>query len=185
MTNFYEGDPVTSTRDLSEFPILIRHIKALPIIRKVLNLGLNGGKFLNERVSSRKPFSLPTNYSPKRSGTPCHFTQRIGLKFANSEDVTDENNFLSKWKLLIPPAPIAGQTDFSKPVGFYTDTNTRIAKPGECCTESYIVACAADSEEEIYSFRSYLFTKIARFLLLQTVISQDVTRKNFCFIPDL
>jgi len=28
----------------------------------------------------------------------------------------DEANLLNKWKLLIPPAPIAGQTDFSKPV---------------------------------------------------------------------
>ncbi len=27
----------------------------------------------------------------------------------------DEANLLNKWKLLIPPAPIAGQTDFSKP----------------------------------------------------------------------
>jgi site-specific DNA-methyltransferase (adenine-specific) len=30
-----------------------------------------------------------------------------------------------------------------------------------------------------------LFTKIVRFLLLQTVISQDVTRGNFKFVPDL
>ncbi|PIQ09443.1 MAG: hypothetical protein COW71_06555 [Ignavibacteriales bacterium CG18_big_fil_WC_8_21_14_2_50_31_20] len=30
-----------------------------------------------------------------------------------------------------------------------------------------------------------MFTKIVRFLLLQTVISQDVTRKNFSLIPDI
>lgn len=30
-----------------------------------------------------------------------------------------------------------------------------------------------------------MFTKIVRFLLLQTVISQDVTRENFYFVPDL
>ena len=35
------------------------------------------------------------------------------------------------------------------------------------------------------SFKSYIFTKTVRFLLLQTVVSQDVTKKNFCFIPDL
>ena len=33
--------------------------------------------------------------------------------------------------------------------------------------------------------KTYLFSKIVRFLLLQSVISQDVTRENFCFIPDL
>ena len=30
-----------------------------------------------------------------------------------------------------------------------------------------------------------MFTKIVRFLLLQTVVSQHVTKKNFCFVPDL
>jgi site-specific DNA-methyltransferase (adenine-specific) len=86
---------------------------------------------------------------------------------------------------LIPPAPIAGQTDFSKPVGFYYDGNTRIAKPGECCTESWLVAGTFDTETEAISYRSYIFTKTVRFLLLQTVVSQHVTKKNFCFVPDL
>lgn len=82
-------------------------------------------------------------------------------------------------------APIAGQTDFTKPVGFYYEGNTRIAKPGECCTESFIVIGAFDSEEEVLSYRSYIFTKTVRFLLLQTVVSQDVTKKNYCFVPEL
>jgi site-specific DNA-methyltransferase (adenine-specific) len=99
--------------------------------------------------------------------------------------VTDVNEFLDKWKLLIPKAPIAGQTDFSKPVKFYHEKNAIVAKPGECCTESWIVACAFDTEEEVLAFRSYLFTKIVRFLILQTVISQDVNKKNFKFVPDL
>lgn len=85
----------------------------------------------------------------------------------------------------MPKAPIAGQTDFTKPVGFYYDGNTRIAKPGECCTESWIIAGAFDTENEVNYFRSYIFTKTVRFLLLQTVVSQDVTKKNYCFIPDL
>lgn len=81
-------------------------------------------------------------------------------------------------------APIAGQTDFSKPVGFYYDGNTRIAKPGECCTESFIIAGAFSTKKETESFKSYLFTKIVRFLLLQTVVSQHVTKDKFIFIPD-
>ena len=92
---------------------------------------------------------------------------------------------MNKWKLLIPKAPIAGQTDFTKPVGFYYDGNVRIAEPGQCCTESWLVACAFDTKEEVESFKSYLFTKVVRFLLLQTVVSQDVTKKNFIFVPDM
>jgi site-specific DNA-methyltransferase (adenine-specific) len=38
--------------------------------------------------------------------------------------------------------------------------------------------------ERFKFFRSYLFTKTFRFLLLQAVVSQNTSRKNFCFIPD-
>jgi site-specific DNA-methyltransferase (adenine-specific) len=37
----------------------------------------------------------------------------------------------------------------------------------------------------VLSFKAYLFTKIVRFLLLQTVVSQDITRERFVFIPYL
>ena len=93
--------------------------------------------------------------------------------------------FLDKWKFLAPKAPIAGQTDFSKPVGFYYEGNTIIAKPGECCTESFIVLGAFKTEKEVLAYKSYIFTKTVRFLLLQTVVSQDVTKNNFQFVPDL
>jgi len=183
--NFIDGKQVMSERALNEFPILIRHSQAIPIIRKVLAKKENGGKRLSEVVSSRKPFGLPTNYKPKNSGVPCWFIQKIGLKYASTIDISDDNKLLDKWKLLVPPAPIAGQTDFSKPVGFYYDGNTRIAKPGECCTESFIVAGAFSTEKEVISFKTYLFTKTVRFLLLQTVVSQHVTKDKFHFIPDL
>jgi site-specific DNA-methyltransferase (adenine-specific) len=183
--NIIDGKQVKSERALDEFSILIRHSQAIPIIRKVLAKNENGGKRLSEVISSRKPFGLPTNYTPKNSGIPCWFIQKIGLKYASKNDISDDNKLLNKWKLLLPPAPIAGQTDFSKPVGFYYEGNTCIAKPGECCTESFIVAGAFLNEKEVLSFKSYLFTKIARFLLLQTVVSQHVTKDKFYFIPDL
>jgi site-specific DNA-methyltransferase (adenine-specific) len=185
VTNYHKGEVIVSERPLDEFPVLIRHSRAVPIIRKVLANKDNGGRRLSEVVSSRKPFGLPTNYQPKSSGVPCWFIQRIGLRYASKADISDNANLLNKWKLIIPRAPIAGQTDFSKPVGFYYEGNVRIAKPGECCTESYLVACAFSTKAEVVSFKSYLFTKIVRFLLLQTVVSQDVTREKFCFVPDL
>ena len=173
-----------SFRKLNEYNIFIRDGKSAEIVKKVIK-NSNSKKYLDERVSSRKPFGLPTNYKPQNSGVPCWFIQKIGLKYANKNHILDNNNYLNKWKLIAPKAPIAGQTDFTKPVGFYYDGNTKIAKPGECCTESYIILGAFETEKEVLSFKSYIFTKIVRFLLLQTVASQDVTKKNFCFVPDL
>ncbi|MBE6323461.1 MAG: restriction endonuclease [Bacteroidales bacterium] len=179
------GNEMLSTeRYLDEYPILVRQSKAIPIVKKIRQLYAESDMLVN-RISSRKPFGLSTNYIPQNNGVPCWFVQRVGLKYARKEDVEDTNGYLNKWKFLIPKAPIAGQTDFSQPVGFYYDGNTRIAKPGECCTESWIVACAFDTKKEVENFKSYLFTKVVRFLLLQAVVSQDVTKQNYYFVPDM
>lgn len=178
------GQEHVSERDLSEFPVLIRSSHALHIVKKV-NSVHEGKPFLNTRVSARKPFGMPTNYTPKSQGIPCWFIQKHGLQFALPGDVKDTHSILQKWKVLLPKAPIAGQTDFTKPIRFYQNSNTRIAAPGEACTESWIVGGAFDTEAEATNFRAYLYTKIVRFLLLQGVISQDVTRTNFLFVPDL
>lgn len=184
ITNYINSELSLAVRKLDEFDILIRDNKAIPILKKIVALNIAKNN-LSDKVSSRKPFNLPTNYKPKNEGVPCWFIQKIGLKFASPKDVVDNQEYINKWKLLVPKSPIAGQTDFTKPVGFYYDGNTRISKPGECCTESYIIAGAFNTEEEANSFKSYLFTKTVRFLLLQRVVSQDVTKKCFAFIPDL
>lgn len=184
VTNYKKDTPSTMTRYLDEFDTFIRQNQATKIVNKV-NAEFGCKNHLSDIVSSRLPFGIATTYKPLECGVPCYFTQRIGLKFVNKADVKDCAHLLNKWKFLIPKAPIAGQTDFSKPIGFYYDGNTRIAKPGECCSESWLVAGAFDTENEALSYKSYIFTKIVRFLLLQTVVSQNITKKNFCFVPDL
>ena len=169
-------------RNLNAHDVFIRSNKSLKIVDKI---NKQSQKKLSEIISFRMPFGIPSTYKEKDKGIPCYFTQKIGLKFVSKEDIVDNNNYLNKWKLLIPKAPIAGQTDFSKPVGFYYDGNIKIAKPGEVCSESWLVAAAFDTKDEILFFKSYLLTKTVRFLLLQTVVSQNITRKNFCFVPDL
>lgn len=140
---------------------------------------------LSEVVSARVPFGISTNYKPKEKGIPCWFIQKIGLKYANEKDISDTNGILNKWKLLAPKTPIAGQTDFTKPVGLYYDGNIRIAEPGQCCTDSWVVLNSFDSEQEVLSFKSYILSKTVRFLLLQCVASQDVSRDKFKFVPEL
>lgn len=182
VVNFSRDNPSTMMRYLDENETFIRQNMAVEIVHKVQ---AQTKKFLDGRVSARKPFGIPSNYPPCEKGVPCWFIQRIGLKYANPHDVSDTKGYLNKWKFLIPAAPIAGQTDFTKPVAFFYDGNTRIAKPGECCTESWLVAGAFDTEEEALSYKSYFMTKTVRFLLLQTFVSQHISTKSFCFVPEL
>lgn len=173
----------TDVRYMDEFDVFIRSNRALSIVRKVM--AVHTGGFMDKTVSASKPFGLRTFYEPKTKGIPCQFIQRIGLKYADPKDVEDNLGLLNKWKFLAPRSPIAGQTDFSKPVGFYYDGNTRIVPPGTCCTESFLVLFASNSKEEVESFKTYLYTKTVRFLLLQCVVSQDITREKYRFVPDL
>lgn len=171
------------SRYLNEFDVFVRSNKALSIIRKVIKH--HNGIYMDKVVSASKPFGLRTFYEPKDRGVPCQFIQKIGLRYATPEDVTDTYSLLDKWKLLAPRSPIAGQTDFSKPVGVYYDGNTRIVPPGTCCTESFLVLYSSDEEKEIEYFKSYLYTKTVRFLLLQCVVSQDIIREKYRFVPHL
>lgn len=183
VTNISEGKTNTIERSLNEFEVFIRSNAALSIVRKVLRA--HKGSYMDQTVSPSKPFGIRTFYQPVEKGIPCQFIQRIGLKWANPDDVTDNFDLLDKWKFVVPRSPIAGQTDFSKKVGFYYDGNSKILPPGTCCTESFIVLFASQSKAEVESFKTYLYTKTVRFLLLQCVVSQDVTREKFRFVPDL
>lgn len=179
------NNETTIERQLNEFPIFVRDAMGLQIVKKVLSQNINNGNVLSDVVSSQTPFGIITSYEPLESGTPCWFRQKVGMKYVKPTDVKDISGYLPKYKLLIPEAPIAGQSDFTKPVGLYYTGNTIIAKPGECCTQTYLVANAFDTQEETVSFQSYILTKIVRFLVLQAVISQHVSREKFCFVPDL
>lgn len=170
-------------RFLNEFDVFVRSNRALSIIRKVIDC--HNGSYMDKTVSPSKPFGLRTFYEPKQKGIPCQFIQKIGLRYADPIDVVDNYNLLDKWKFLAPRSPIAGQTDFSKPVGFYYDGNTRIVPPGTCCTESLLVLFSSYSKQEVEYFRSYLYTKVVRFLLLQCVVSQDIIREKYKFVPSL
>lgn len=183
VVNFMNGKRVITKRKLNEFGTFVRNGLAVPIIRKIQNK--HNGVNLDKKVSARKPFGIASNHVPSKNGIACYFTQKIGKKFVQKSDITDGAGYLNKWKLLIPFAPIAGQTDFSKPIQFYYDGNIILATPGESCSETLLVAGSFNTETETRSFKSYLLTKIVRFLLLQSVVSQNITRQYFNFIPDL
>ena len=177
---------VTNKRELGQYEFFVRNGEALKIVEKIIKIHGKNAKYLSDRVSSRQPFGITTTYkfNDITTNIPCYFTQKVGLKYVEQKDVVDNEKIMDKWKFLVPKAPIAGQTDFTKPVGFYYDGNTQIAKPGEICSETWLVLGSFDTEEEVKAFKSYIFTKTVRFLLLQTVVSQNITKKNFCFIPD-
>ena len=130
VVNMHNGNEAVSVRPLNEFSTFIRHSKAVPIIRKVL---AKKEKSMSKQVTSRKPFGLPTNARPTKSGD-------ITLRWNNGEgpykrkDITIGTEMIDRWKVITSKVSYdhAGQPDKNgmRKVLSIVD----ILKPGTICT---------------------------------------------------
>ena len=168
-----------SERNLNDFDTFIRYSSAVDIIQKVRN---HSNSFMNEQVSSRKPFGLPTNERPKITGD-------LKLKYYGgygkypSDLITVGINLIKLWKVITSKTSYdhAGQPD--KEGKRRVLSTLEILKPEEICTETYIVVGSFNSENECINLLSYLRTKFTRFLISQLSFSQDITKDRFAFVP--
>jgi len=169
-------------RFLDEEDIVLRENESRFILRKVKNIAAD---WVATGASPRRPYGLEGDAPVATKGVTCWFKQSIGLAKVDPKVVKNPRNDIHLWRVLVPRAPIAGQTDFSKPISFFNDRNVIIAKPGEYCTETYIVLKALKTEKEANNFVSYIKTRFFRFMLRMRVISQDITREKYAWVPDL
>jgi site-specific DNA-methyltransferase (adenine-specific) len=181
VVNICNGKESIATRTLNEFNTFIRHSQAVPIIRKVLSKKENN---MSEKVSSRKPFGLPTNARPTMSGD-------IKLRWNNGEGLYERKNIsigtemIDDWKVITSKVSYdhAGQPDKNgmRKVLSIVD----ILPPGTICTETYIVTGSFKDKNSAENLGSYLKTKFLRFLVSQLSFSQDITKDRFFFVPVL
>lgn len=59
----------------------------------------------------------------------------------------------------------------------------QIATPQEVSTDSYLVIGEFDSKSQAQNLMMYLKSKFLRFLLLQSLVSMNISRNNFRFVP--
>jgi site-specific DNA-methyltransferase (adenine-specific) len=180
----WDGQPTgpAVARDLDVYDVLVRRNEAVPILEKVFAGCM--GKTLDVRVSSRKPFGLPTNFrgKPSKAGlrNPVRLfeNQRTGWLERNAITVNPE--WIDEWKVLmtrVQGTSAAVETKFlSKPI---------IAGPGTACTETYLVAGHFDNEVEALNYAKYLSTRFVRFLVSLRKPTQDAARGVYAFVPDL
>lgn len=171
------------SRDLSEYDVLVRDELSIQILKKVK--GIHLGDWLAGFVSPRNPYGLLGDTKPASQGTPCIFKQSIGRAFVDPGIVRNPRGDLNTWRLLVPYAPIAGQTDFTKQIAIFNDRILIEAAPGEACTETYIVLRSFSSKPELDNFKAYVKTRFFRFMLLLRVVSQHITSGSYLWVPDL
>lgn len=173
------GNEYISTRDLDEFKIFVRNSRAVPIIRKVLSFK---EPTMDKQVSSRKPFGLATNVRPRQKGDIVLHWQNGEGKFPSAE-VTNGREWIKKYKVICAKTAYdhAGSPDKNGMRKVFTKIN--ILAPNVVCTETYLVAGVFDSEEEAFNLKTYMETRFFRFLVSQFMVSQDITKDRFSFVP--
>jgi site-specific DNA-methyltransferase (adenine-specific) len=179
----WDGKPTSPAveRYLDTYDVLVRRNEAIPILEKITS---RKEASLATRVSSRKPFGLPTNFRGRASAArikqPVKLFANQRICWANRSDIPTNTHLIDKWKVLmtrVQGTSAAVETKFlGKPV---------IAEPGTACTETYLVAGHFDSEQEARNYACYLRTRFVRFLVSLRKSTQDAAKGVYSFVPDL
>lgn len=179
VVNHNHGEVSITIRDLNADDIFIRNGKSLPIVTK---LRARSSSYYSERVSAQRPFGLRTYVTPLTEGD-------ITLRYSKGrgpykrELVSSGQKWIDKWKVIISYLTYdhAGRADKNGQRRIFS--TLEILKPGEVCTETYIVIDAFDTETEAANLMKYLKTKFVRFLVLQVTTTQHLSKASFMLVP--
>lgn len=179
----WDGQPTgpAVARYLDTYDILVRRNEAVPILEKIKE---KGEETLDKRVSSRKPFGLPTNFRGQPAPTglkkPVKLFENQRVGWIERKQIVVNAAWIDEWKVLmtaVQGTSAAVETKFlSKPI---------IAEPGTACTETYLVAGHFDNAIEAKNYAQSLRTRFVRFLVSLRKATQHATRDVYAFIPDL
>lgn len=174
------GEP--QTRALDEFDIFIRRNEAVPILRKVQS---KGEPTFDERVSSRKPFGLATDFhgtSNKSKARPVKLYGSGRISWVNKNQLEVNEEWVDRWKVLVAAASDGNE---NYPLPIWDQAGPFVAGPGEACSETYLVASLASSREEAERFVAYMRTRFFRFMVSLRKVAQHNKIDNFSYVPDL
>ena len=167
----------TTTRNLSQFDILVRFNKAVSILEKI---EAKGYPSLSTQISTQKPFGLRTYEKPTGKGTITLYATKQKGKIEKSA-ITKGMDMLESWKVLMTKAYGEGgevreypRMILNKPI---------LAEPNSACTETYIVVGKYNSKREAENLDKYMRTKFLRLLVGLRKNTQDVTKDRFLFVP--
>ena len=180
-SNVVNGKTITSMRILNEFDVFVRYNRALPIIKKV-----HTDNVLSDLVFARNPFNLDSSVRGKSESdedTDIKVYSSKGIGYLRYSDITTNQNLVDKYKVLMGKV-LSGHLGETNEEGQVKVIATlQVAFPKEVSTDSYLVIGEFYSRIQANNLMQYLRTKFLRFLLLQSLVSMNISRNNFRFVP--
>ena len=180
-SNVVNGKTITSMRVLNEFDVFVRYNRALPIIKKV-----HTDNVLSDLVFARNPFNLDSSIrgeSESDEETDIKVYSSKGIGYLRYSDITTNQDLVGKYKVLMGKV-LSGHLGETNEEGQVKVIATlQVASPQEVSTDSYLVIGEFYSRIQANNLIQYLRTKFLRFLLLQSLVSMNISRNNFRFVP--
>jgi site-specific DNA-methyltransferase (adenine-specific) len=172
---------IKSQRYLDEFESFVRDNVAIGIIHKVKQ---KSSSYLDTIVSSRMPFGIVSNVRPEKKGDLELITSAGKGRFS-IEKITNGIELINKWKVLLSKASNdhGGQPDKEGKRRIFS--RIEVMPPKTVCTESYLVVGNYDTEKEAQNMVDFLRTKFCRFLVSTILLTQNITKGKFIFVPKL
>lgn len=147
--------------------------------------------------SARKPYGFeadpikdPDKYNLVIRDKPSNGTVRLfGLSdrrqrtsvYIDRNKIPKVSPLLDKWKLFVPKAWGAMNEDSGYLGGAYSPIE--IARPGDCCSETYIEFGPFADEAQTLNARKYFYTKFFRAVFYRDKFSQNTARDTFKSVP--
>ena len=181
VVNKYEKHAITSIRDLRTYQTFVRDTMALKIIEKVQAITEN---MLSECVYSRNPFGLSNNSGISNSfdGAVKIFGSK-GISYIPPQNIVVNSDLLTSYKVIMSKtsAEHAGQAD--KNGRKKVISRILVLPPGMVCSESYLLLKPFENENDASNMVAYLKTQFVRFLLSTILLTQNIAKDKFAFVP--
>lgn len=184
-SNTTNGIKTTAVRNLNEFEIFIRRNEAVEIIHKIMK---KGEKTLSEigGCSSQTPYGILSSFRGsllKNNKDDLHILSSDGWSYIDRKKITKMVDTIDMYKPMISKLSCEHAGNPDKQGKYRILSRMEILKPGEICTQSYLIVCPCQTEREARNVYSYLRTKFVRFLILQTLSGMNISTNNFRFVP--
>ena len=173
----------TSERFLDVFDIVLRDNVGIGLVHKVMAF--------NEKMMSDVVFKVGTfGFETYERGKPEPFKDSVklissaGESYIEKSAVTKNQEHIDNYKVCISGLTSDG-ADSSMPVNGMLNVINRVRLLGKntVTTDTYIILYSSSDYEKVINCANYIKTKFVRFMILLTISSIHVTRRNFSFVP--
>ena len=177
--NTHSGKTTITLRKLNEFSTFVRYGEAVSIIQKVRNKAM---LFMDSQVLPRRPFGLDSNIHLQDTGE-IKVKCASGYGYLPKGAITAGVEIVNKYNVVMSKvsAEHAGQPDKNGQAKVISVIE--ILDPGVVCTETYLVVGSFKSKRCAQNLVGYMKTKFFRFLLQQSLYSQNIAKDRFQFVP--